>query len=111
MKTCAEIPGTQVLTFKSEAIMLTAWRDFMLDLDPDILTGYNICNFDLNYLIERARALKIPNFSNFGRLQNRLSEVKNIHPIYSKGSGYMREFKEINIEGRIQFDMMQYFLR
>ena len=81
--------------------MLVAWRNFMLDMDPDILTGYNICNFDLNYLIERARALKIPNFSTFGRLQDRLSEVRNIHPFYSKGSGWAREMKEINMEGRI----------
>ena len=63
LKPIDKIEGAQVRSFTSEAAMLEAWRDFLLEIDPDVLTGYNICNFELNYLIERSRALKIPNFS------------------------------------------------
>jgi len=38
--------------------MLRGWRDFVRDVDPDIITGYNIVNFDLPYIIERAEFLK-----------------------------------------------------
>ena len=40
--------------------MLTAWREFVKLVDPDILTGYNIVNFDITYLVSRGDALKIP---------------------------------------------------
>lgn len=42
--------------------MLRAWRDFVREVDPDIITGYNIVNFDLPYIINRAEFLKEPNF-------------------------------------------------
>lgn len=34
--------------------MLERWRDFFLAVDPDIITGYNIVNFDLPYVMDRA---------------------------------------------------------
>lgn len=34
--------------------MLLEWRDFLKNVDPDIITGYNIVNFDLPYIINRA---------------------------------------------------------
>lgn len=42
------------MSFESEVEMLQAWRDFLLEVDADIITGYNITNFDLPYIIERA---------------------------------------------------------
>ena len=31
----------------------------MQEVDPDIITGYNIINFDIPYLLNRAKALKV----------------------------------------------------
>lgn len=36
-----------------------AWANFILAMDPDVITGYNIQNFDLPYLISRAQTLKV----------------------------------------------------
>lgn len=36
-----------------------AWSTFIRDMDPDVITGYNIQNFDLPYLISRAQTLKV----------------------------------------------------
>ena len=63
LNSCAAIPGAEVFEFDSEKKMLEGWRDFILEVDPDIITGYNICNFDLPYLIEWAEALGIQNYS------------------------------------------------
>ena len=30
-----------------------AWSDFVQEVDPDIITGYDIMNFDLPYLLNR----------------------------------------------------------
>lgn len=36
-----------------------AWSAFVRIIDPDVITGYNIQNFDLPYLISRAQILKV----------------------------------------------------
>lgn len=38
---------------------LKAWSTFIRLMDPDVITGYNIQNFDLPYLISRAQTLKV----------------------------------------------------
>ncbi len=43
------------------------WRDLVIETDPDIIIGYNICNFDLPYLIKRAETLKVHDFPYWGR--------------------------------------------
>ncbi len=96
-------------SFEREDDLLIQWRDFIKEVDPDIITGYNIVNFDLPYIIERATALKMQNYAFFGRLKNSISKIKS-STFSSKALG-TRETKDINIEGRIQFDMMQVILR
>ena len=48
------LPGVTVLTYATEEELLVGWRNFILEQDVDILTGWNICNFDLSFLLERA---------------------------------------------------------
>lgn len=47
---------------------LQRWRDLVIETDPDIIIGYNIVNFDLPYLIDRAETLKISDFPYWGRI-------------------------------------------
>ena len=35
------------------------WSDFFQEVDPDVVTGYNIVNFDLPYLLNRASTKKV----------------------------------------------------
>ena len=51
VKHCAPIPGTKVHSFSDEASMLRAWINFYQTVDADIITGFNIANFDLAYII------------------------------------------------------------
>jgi DNA polymerase delta subunit 1 len=39
-------------------------------VDPDLIIGYNISNFDLPYLLDRAKALKATQFPYLGRLRS-----------------------------------------
>ena len=71
----------------------------MLEADPDIITGYNIVNFDFPYIINRATALHMNNYAAFGRVTGYYSKIKS-NTFSSKALG-TRETKDINIEGRI----------
>lgn len=55
-------------SYNTEGEMLEAWAKFVRDLDPDILTGYNINDFDMPYLLRRADHLKLKNFNYLGRV-------------------------------------------
>lgn len=48
--------------------MLESWAEFIRQADPDVITGYNINNFDIPYLLDRAKHLKLKNFAYLGRL-------------------------------------------
>lgn len=107
--TCAPIAGADVLSFDTEQEMLLAWKDFVNELDPDIIIGYNIANFDFPYLIERAAALQLKTFPYFGRLLNQEQKIGRAF-FQSKAFG-SSENKSTDIHGRVQIDMLQYIRR
>ncbi|KAL4590809.1 hypothetical protein LXL04_003752 [Taraxacum kok-saghyz] len=80
LKSCSPIVGVDVMSFDTEREVLLAWRDFVREIDPDIIIGYNICKFDLPYLIQVTF-----HFVQYGT----------------------RESKEVTLEGRVQFDLLQ----
>ena len=55
LNTCLPIAGAQVISSETEEEMLLKWREFINSVDPDIITGYNIANFDIPYLLNRAK--------------------------------------------------------
>ncbi|KAL1116276.1 hypothetical protein AAG570_005771, partial [Ranatra chinensis] len=109
LNSCAPIVGCQVISYDKETEMLDRWADFIREVDPDLLTGYNINNFDLPYLIDRANHFKLSKFTFLGRIRNIKSVVRS-QMIQSKQMG-KRENKHINIEGRVCFDLLLIFLR
>jgi len=98
-----------VRTFHDEGDMLQAWRDFVNEIDPDLIIGYNTSQFDIPYLIDRAKALKKNQFPYFGRLNGKKTEVKDTH-FSSKAYG-TRDTKETAMDGRLQLDMLQVMQR
>jgi len=109
LDTCAQIVGSHVISCDKETKLLEGWSNFVRECDPDIITGYNINNFDLPYLINRAKTLKVNNFSFLGRITNIPSVIKET-VLQSKQMG-KRENKSINIEGRVTFDLLLILVR
>ena len=65
---CAPISGAVVKSFAKESTLLEEFELFVQAVDPDIITGYNIINFDLPYILGRAKALKMDKFGFLGRI-------------------------------------------
>ncbi|KAH6791361.1 DNA polymerase delta subunit 1 [Perilla frutescens var. frutescens] len=105
LKSCSPIVGVDVMSFDTEKELLLAWRDFIREVDPDILIGYNICKFDMPYLIQRAEALGIAEFPILGRIRNSRVRIKDT--TFSSRQYGTRESKEVTVEGRVQFDLLQ----
>ncbi|XP_016108706.1 DNA polymerase delta catalytic subunit [Sinocyclocheilus grahami] len=109
LQSCASIVGSQILCFTQEKLLLQSWAEFVRTVDPDIITGYNIQNFDLPYLLNRAATLKVRLFPYLGRVWGSKSVLKD-SSFQSKQMG-RRENKTVNMEGRVQFDLLQVLLR
>ncbi len=58
---------------KTEEELLDRFREELLSFDPDIITGWNLINFDLNMLKERFKKYEIP--FNLGR-DNSISKLR-----------------------------------
>lgn len=74
LNSCLPIVGAVVDASETEAEMLMKWRNFLVAADPDIITGYNIGNFDIPYLLNRAKVLekqypRLKAFADLGRIK------------------------------------------
>ena len=96
---CLGIADCDIVPFASESDLLFHWSRFVQAVDPDIILGYNILNFDIPYLIHRAEALKLTLFPYLGRRRNEVTACKDV---VRKGLGS----NEITASGRVFFDML-----
>jgi len=116
LKGCLPIVGTQVITSETEQELLLKWQQFLQAADVDIITGYNVQNFDIPYLLDRAEALsKVrpgPNMSPFklwGRIKGSPAKMKDT--MFQSAAYGKRNNVETTIEGRVVFDMLPYMQR
>ena len=109
LDTCSLIVNTQIFEFGAEDKMLMAWRDFLEQVDPDVIIGYNIANFDFPYLLDRAKHLKCIKFPYWTRLKSIQSHPKETN-FSSKQMGN-RDTKATNTNGRLQLDLLQLIQR
>lgn len=109
LDTTSSIVATQILEFGREEDMLMSWRNFIDKVDPDIITGYNIANFDFPYLLDRAKHLKVKGFEYWSRIPSVKSVSKETN-FSSKQMGN-RDTKATNTNGRLQLDLLQLIQR
>jgi DNA polymerase delta subunit 1 len=81
----------------------------MVEMDPDVFTGYNIMNFDLKYIIDRANELKANSVHFCSRISDDYVKYKET-TFSSKAYGTKKSYS-YNITGRIAFDMLQFIQR
>jgi DNA polymerase delta subunit 1 len=109
LKKCNPIKDTIVICCKTERELLIQWMKLLKESDPDILYGYNIFGFDLNYLMVRAELLGCEEFTYLGRMRFTQSELETKN-LSSAAYGDNR-FKMVPMPGRLQIDLLQVMLR
>ena len=55
LNTCDDIDDTDVVICTNEADLIKNWKDIISRLNPDVLIGYNIFGFDMEYIWIRAQ--------------------------------------------------------
>uniref|UniRef100_A0A915LIW1 DNA polymerase delta catalytic subunit n=1 Tax=Meloidogyne javanica TaxID=6303 RepID=A0A915LIW1_MELJA len=108
--TCESIVGSEVIECRNEVELLSKWSDFVRTVDPDVITGYNIQNFDLPYIMDRAKHLKIDGrVCYLSRVKGNICKQRDVS-LQSKQMGN-RVNKMCSMDGRIIFDVLQLVLR
>ena len=78
LDTCDKIDGVEVVACKTEAEVLLEWMEFINQLLPDVIIGYNTFGFDFAYMYHRAEELGIEDkFARIGRMLNKPSCLIN----------------------------------
>jgi len=96
--------GSELRRFKNEKDLLIGWTELIIEIDPDVITGYNTTGFDDKYTAKRADMLKCwPSFSKLGRIIGKRSRI-DIRKWSSSAYGD-QEFNYIDIPGRLHIDM------
>lgn len=101
---CDPIDGVYMENYQTEAEVLMAWKNLVNLLDPDIILGYNIFGFDLNYMYVRSKKTRVfEKFSKMGRIKDITSNLV-IKTLSSSAYGH-NEYKLFPMTGRLHMDL------
>lgn len=89
--------------YESEGEMLTEWTKWVREMDPDVITGHNICSYDFRYLNFLARRAEIK--LNLGRNNSPL-EISNYESKFRKDGSQDLPYNKCKIYGREIVDTM-----
>lgn len=107
LDTCDKIKDTEVIECKTEKDLLLAFQKVIEREDPDIMTGYNIFNFDYSYLMDRAKYLGVPKqFYHLSKLKNHFKKDIIVKNLSSSALGDNR-MSYIEMIGRVNIDLMK----
>lgn len=106
--TCDPIEGAEVYVCKREKELLEKFQEIIQKEDPDIYTGYNIFNFDIPYLMDRAKHPDIrvnEKFYYMSKLKN--YKCKMVTKNLSSSALGDNKLNYIDSIGRIPIDLMK----
>ncbi|MEF8829767.1 MAG: DNA-directed DNA polymerase, partial [Haloarcula sp.] len=90
-----------VRVFDEEEAMLEAFVDYIVDTDPDVLTGWNFDDFDAPYLLDRLEELQSYNHD----YDLRIDRLSRVDEVWRSGWGGP------DIKGRVVFDLLYAYKR
>jgi DNA polymerase elongation subunit (family B) len=111
LDTCDDIEGSTVISCKTEKDLLLKWKLEMMNINPDIIIGYNIWGFDMEYIWNRAKEENvIKQFaSGFGRTVSR--EITLIEQKLSSSALGDNTLKLFDMDGIVTIDLFKVMQR
>lgn len=104
---CTSTDSYTSFCFDNEFKLLQKYKEIIIEEDPTIITGYNIFEFDNNYIIDRCKVSLIP-FPNISK-QNGKTTIRYVS-WFSNGYGN-NNYPMIDSSGRVYIDMILPFSR
>jgi len=103
-KTDSHLDGCNIVSFDTEREMLEAFQRYLHEKDVDIITGWNIFGFDLEYLMKRAIITRCNlKFFQLSKLRGHNCELK-LKKLSSSALGD-NDLKLVSMPGRFIFDL------
>ena len=103
-KTDSELDGCIIKSYDTEREMLMAFKEYLMEKDIDIITGWNIFGFDLEYIMKRAVMTGCDQtFYEMSKMKNHSCEL-----VYKKLSSSAlgdNDLKILPMPGRFIFDL------
>ena len=103
-KTDSNLDGCTIKSYDTEREMLMAFKEYLMEKDIDIITGWNIFGFDLEYIMKRAVMTKCDQtFYEMSKMKNHSCEL-----VYKKLSSSAlgdNALKILPMPGRFIFDL------
>ena len=105
----APIPGVDVRCFEKESQILAAWSRSLRARGADVLVGYNIWGFDMNYMYRRAMFnfdadADREAFLGLGKIRGKISSLRKT-VLASSAYGH-NEFMMLETPGILQIDLL-----
>jgi DNA polymerase elongation subunit (family B) len=95
----------KVLTYRSEGDLLVGFTEMVHQIDPQVLSGYNIMGWDIDYMVKRAKLNNVFfEFSKLGYLTGVMAKEKKIS--WSSSAFNAQNFYFLDIPGRLFIDML-----
>lgn len=112
---CSMIPGIVVHAYPTEREMILAWFEWLIEVNPDILIGYNVFGFDESYLWARAEQLGLIHANSpihqLTRLFDLAGEMKLEEKFLSSSAMGDNRMYIWTTHGRLQIDLFHYIKR
>ena len=104
---CEDIEGIDVSCCKDEKELLNKWKILMMELNPDIIIGYNIWGFDIEYIWNRSIEIGINNKFQVGL--GRICKRKCILKEQKLSSSALGDniFNLLDIDGIVTIDLFK----
>jgi DNA polymerase elongation subunit (family B) len=111
LNTCDDIENTDVISCKTEKQLLIEWKNLISNLNPDILIGYNIFGFDMEYMWARAMENDIIDKFSTGLGRNLLRKCTLVRQELSSSALGENILKYFDMDGIVVIDLFKVMQR
>jgi len=107
LNTCDPIENCDIIECKTEKRLVKEWKRIITELNPDILIGYNIFGFDMDYIWTRTIELGIENDFKLG-LGKKINRNSTLHKQELSSSALGENIlKYFDMDGLILIDLFK----
>lgn len=94
-----------IRNFKSESLLLEGYSEIICEKNPNVIVGYNIFGFDIQYMIDRSQLnFCQKKFYQQGFLVGKEGKISKIN--WSSSAYKNQDFKFVDSEGRLFIDLL-----